>query len=290
MIYGLLGLVAVIAALLAIYAWFVEPFRLVFRKRVLVIPGLDPSAGPITILHISDLHMRAGERRKAAMLSPLRDLYPDLIFITGDFVQSTGDAPYCAGVLRGFQSKYGMFGVMGNHDHYRYGKLSVIRRTRENVSTNLHAANDPDDIRMTLEAAGVKLLMNASQHLDVHGQDIWIIGVDDPYHRLEDLPGALAGVPEGAVKLLLAHSPDIIDAAAESGLRLIFSGHTHGGQVRLPFIGALITRTRRPLERASGVINRNGTLIHISQGIGGGTLSLRFRCPPEATLIELRPE
>lgn len=289
MLIGLAGFVSLIAVVVAYYAWRIEPYRLVFRKRVIEIRGLDPLAGAISVLHISDLHMRDGEQRKAAMLASLFDLHPDLVVITGDFVQTTGDVQFCGEALRGLKAKYGKIGVLGNHDHYRYGWRTVFRRTARRPAARPSAANSPQDIRVALEDAGVSILANSHVRLNVHGQDIWVIGVDDPYNHLADLPEALKGVPLGAVKLLLAHSPDIIDQASKAEIELVLCGHTHGGQVLLPVVGALVTRTRKPLERPAGVISRNGTLTHISPGIGGGTLTLRFCCPPEATLLELRP-
>jgi predicted MPP superfamily phosphohydrolase len=154
-----------------------------------------------------------------------------------------------------------------------------------------------------LTGAGVRVLVNEAAPLlpaspanalastaDQAGADgtLWLAGVDDPHRRRHDVRAAFAAVPPGACTILLAHSPDVLTDLAPGGVALALLGHAHGGQVRLPGLPAIVTRTRVRIREPHGVRRVCGTLVHMHAGLGSPT-PLRFGMPPEAALLELVP-
>jgi hypothetical protein len=123
---------------------------------------------------------------------------------------------------------------------------------------------------------------------DPPAEALWLVGVDDPHRRRHDLDAALADVPPGACALLLAHSPDALPEVPPGRVALALTGHAHGGQVRLPGLPALVTRTRVRFRQPHGVRRVGGTLVHMHAGLGAPT-PFRFGMPPEAALLELLP-
>ncbi|MCS6884626.1 MAG: hypothetical protein NZ558_04290, partial [Blastocatellia bacterium] len=141
-------------------------------------------------------------------------------------------------------------------------------------------------------AQGIRILRNSHERLERNGAAIYLIGVDDPHLWMDDLKKALRGVPADACKILLAHSADIWEEAVRSGVDLILSGHTHGGQVRLPLLGALIANTRKiPRAYAAGLFDlTDHTQLFVNRGLGHSTLPLRFLCRPQVAIVTLRKE
>lgn len=265
------------------YARFVEPRRLLLRRRVLQCPRLPQAFEGLTILHVSDTHVDAEDSEKAHRLASLRALQPDLVVLTGDFTDADGGIELCARTLGQLRGRLGVFAVLGNHDYRTYRFVDLLVR---NIRPN--RLRDVEPLRDAFRCQGIRVLQNEHLPLDWRGQRLWLVGVDDRYSDREDLPRSLAGIPQEGFKILLSHSPEILSQVDGNRVDLVFSGHTHGGQIRLPLIGALRKAVETPLEEARGVISRNGTMMHISAGIGTVFLPVRFLCPPEATLIELR--
>jgi len=156
-----------------------------------------------------------------------------------------------------------VIGILGNHDVY------------EEVPA--------------LEGLGVKMLINQALELRSGEESIWIIGVDDPhFYGCDDLPAALKDVPPEALKILLVHTPELIKEAEESGVDLYLCGHTHGGQICLPFLGPLIINANCPRAYARGLWTYKTLRGYTSPGVGTSGVPVRFFCPPEIGLLELR--
>jgi predicted MPP superfamily phosphohydrolase len=220
------------------------------------------------ILHLSDIHADGLAGLADSIWQRLCPLEADVCVLTGDYRFDTSGSCHdvylnMEKILAGVKTRYGIMGVFGNHDS--------------------------SDMIPEFERMGVKMLMNASLQLTHGPSRIWFIGVDDPhYYGCDDLPGALLGVPEDAFKILLVHSPEIIEEAAQSGVHLYLCGHTHGGQICLPLIGPLITNANCPRRYAQGVWRYKTVQGYTNAGIGSAGIPVRFFCPPEIGLIELR--
>jgi len=140
-----------------------------------------------------------------------------------------------------------------------------------------------------VQEAGLRILLNEGTALDVNGAALWLAGVDNPHiFHLHDLDAAFSGAPENAFRVLLAHSPEIADEAAEKGAQLFLCGHTHGGQIRLPYWGPIYANAPCPAERSMGCWRAGMMAGHTSPGLGNTNALVRFNCPPEATLLTLR--
>ncbi|MGH9694488.1 MAG: metallophosphoesterase, partial [Bryobacteraceae bacterium] len=134
----------------------------------------------------------------------------------------------------------------------------------------------------------VRMLVNEAAEIERPNGALWLLGVDDTFdYRCADLPGALAGVPRHAFKILLSHSPELYDEASREGIQLYLTGHTHAGQIRLPGIGALKHNARCPRRMAFGAWRHGAMQGYTSAGVGCSSLPVRFHCPPELALIEL---
>jgi predicted MPP superfamily phosphohydrolase len=170
----------------------------------------------------------------------------------------------CAELLSGLRPKHGVFAVLGNHDHWTDAAL----------------------ITDLFRAEGITVLVNEGMRFEKDGAAFWLAGVDDTMVGLEDLPLALAGSSETEFKLLLAHNPIILRRAARAGVDLVLSGHTHGGQVSLRSDRNAAGRPRRRLLK--GLARQGETQIYVTRGLGTVVLPVRFGCPPEVSLLELR--
>ena len=287
--------IIVLAALfaLAVYAIFIEPRRFrVVRARMRV---RQDFSGKLDILHISDMHFKKRDNAKLAFLRKLHDVPVDMVLVTGDMIEEDDGIDHCVEALRGFETKLGVFAVFGSHDRWYSGlRNSVLDLVLGGYRWG--PPNDFERLRRELKRAGVVCLENEARRVelpDARGgapgeMDLWIVGIGDMFVDLDDLDGALEGVPGDAFRILLTHAIESPEELAARRFDAVFAGHSHGGQVRFPLIGAIITRTSLRREHASGAFETAGTPFHINNGIGAGKwIGFRFMCPPEATYIEL---
>jgi uncharacterized protein len=265
-------LIGLAGATLAYYATQVEPFRLRCRAETIWLPDLAPSLDGLTILHLSDFHTDARNARLMALLHDAVDEPADLAVVTGDFVHSPADIPAVAQILARIQAPLGTFAVLGNHDHQERG------RQRPALARG---------IRRMLAQVGAVELANRGILVERNGGALWLAGVDDPHTGRDELKAALEGKPDGVPTILLSHSPDISPLASEAGIALVMSGHTHGGQVRFPLLGAPVTRTRLTHPHAAGLWQVEQTWVNVSNGLGFYQ-QLRFQSPPEVVRLTLR--
>jgi predicted MPP superfamily phosphohydrolase len=246
----------------------------------------------MTVLHISDFHFEEGDDAKLRFLRGLHQEPVDFVVATGDMIDDDSGIPYCVEALRGFKTRLGTFAVFGAHDHWDTRLKNVIL----DLSLGGYRkgeANDFDRLKKELITAGIFCLENNAHRLQLAAdpqEDVWIVGVDDMFAGLADFEKALSAVPPGAPKILLTHTVENPAELAALGFDAVFAGHSHGGQVRLPLIGAVITRSSLPRRYAHGSFEQNGTAFHINNGVGTGKWTgFRFLCPPEATYLKLIP-
>lgn len=265
------------AAVLAAYSIFVERTALSLTRLDLRFSRLPASFDGFTILQMSDLHIAHWGRLERRMEELVRGLGPDLVVLTGDIVVSSKGARLAREFLARVNPDRETYAVYGNTEH----KRGHGRRRREDL-------NWP----------GLRVLVNEHVVIERGGQRIVLVGVDDPFTRHDDLARAVEGAPEDAFKLLIAHAPSIAGDAARAGIDLVLSGHTHGGQIRFPLVGALYSHLRKYRRLVQGLFEGPrlarilGTdpgemHVYVSRGIGISNLPARFLCPPEIVLVTL---
>jgi predicted MPP superfamily phosphohydrolase len=244
-----------------------EPFMIAVERQEVFLRRLPKRLDGFRIVHLSDLHYgpMVDARHLQRAIDIANELRPDMIVLTGDYIsqERTYAAP-CAEIVGQLEAAYGVYGVLGNHDHWTDAKL----------------------IADLFQAEGINMLINEGVRIDARTEAFWLAGVDDTMVGLEDLSLSLAGARDDEFKLLLAHNPTILRRAARAEVDLVLSGHTHGGQVTLRPEKNRSGRPRRRMLRGLG--RRANTQIYVTRGLGTVVLPIRYGCPPEVSLLELR--
>lgn len=278
------------------YAMGYEPRAYTLRRVDLAC--LPAGSRPLRVLHLSDVHMTPAQTTKQAWLRALADLEPDLVVNTGDNLAHLESVPVVLRAYGELLDAPGVF-VMGSNDYFapvlknpaRY--LLPADEARVTSKTKLPWR----DLRDGFSARGWLDLDNRRAELEVGGLRLAFAGVDDPHLGYDDLD-AVSGPAEAAADLTIgiAHAPylRVLDALTRDGYRLIFAGHTHGGQLRLPGYGALVTNCDLDRSRARGLHRHAAggetSWLHVSAGLGTSPFApVRFCCRPEATLLTLLP-
>lgn len=281
----LLALVA-LAIVAVAYGIFVERrwYRL-GRYRLDILPV---GSSALTVLHLSDLHMLDGDERASRFIASLPAA--DIAVVTGDIVGEPEAVEFTARTLRPVRGKLASLFVLGSNDLYAPRPLNWFRYFRPQVRHRRIVKREgrPADLVRALEDDGWVHLKNRKEEGHQNGLRLEIVGLDDPHIHRADIRVAERTDP-GAFGLAVVHSPDPAPELAALGYDLIVAGHTHGGQVRLPLAGALVTNSSFPTRLASGLMRFGRSYLHISPGLGTSKYApFRFLCRPEATLLELR--
>ena len=244
-----------------------EPYMLTIEHRSIRLKRLPRALDGFRIVQLSDVHHSSFTSRDQInrAVETANRLQPDIVALTGDYISKEREyAAPCAELLGRLSARYGVYAVLGNHDHWTDAAL----------------------ITDLFRAERITVLVNEGMRFEQRGAAFWLAGVDDTMVGLEDLPLALAGSREDEMKLLLAHNPIILRRAARAGVDLVLSGHTHGGQVKLRSENNGSGRPRRRLLR--GLVHQGETQIYVTRGLGTVILPIRYGCPPEVSLLELR--
>lgn len=248
--------------------WLAHPNLDVNRMTLPVNHGRFTGRG-IRIVQISDLHLGlyVGNEQLMWLSNIIQDLHPDLLFITGDFVNSKASEAYSSRQgLRALAEVAPTYGVLGNHDFW----------------------HQPEALSSFLESTGIRMLRNSHTQLDINGNPVLLVGVDDWKTGHDDLEKAVRGMPEDTkfFKLLLSHCPDLLHPASELGFDLVLAGHTHGSQVRVPLLGPAISRWMHG-EFERGWAKAKDTALYINRGLGAVFLPVRYRSAAEVTVLNL---
>jgi predicted MPP superfamily phosphohydrolase len=243
-----------------------EPYMLTIEHKRIKLDRLPPVFNGFRIVQLSDVHhgpFSSREQIERAIETANR-LQPDIIALTGDYISKERHyAAPCAEMLGKLKARFGVYAVLGNHDHWVDAPLL----------TDL------------FRAEGITVLINEGMRFEQNGETFWIAGVDDSMVGLEDISLALAGAREDEMKLLLAHNPIVLRRAVRASVDLVLSGHTHGGQVAIRGERS----SARPRKRAlQGLWRQGNTQIYVNRGLGTVVLPIRYGCPPEISLLELR--
>jgi predicted MPP superfamily phosphohydrolase len=270
-------------ALTPIYAAQVEPHWTEVTRRDILLSGLPEILDGLTIVQLSDLHLgpyvSAEDIRRSVEIT--NNLQADLVVLTGDFVyHSASYSVACAQELALLRARYGVYAVLGNHDIW----------------------TSPRQVTENLIQAGIPVLRNEGQAVEIRGSRLWLLGIKDtgdsgssfshfralwqePRRALASL---LKELPTDELRLLLVHNPDFTEMLPDGRIDLALCGHTHGGQVRLPLIGAPVVPSHFGQKYVSGLVQGPRTLVYTSRGIGLIAPPVRFNCRPEVTLLRLR--
>jgi uncharacterized protein len=283
----LTGAALVAAAGAACVAYGVVIERRWYRVARYRVPILPDSTTPLTLLHLSDLHFVAGDRRKADFVASLPR--PDVLAVTGDLLGEPEAVEEVVEALRPVRGRAASYVVLGSNDYFAPQWLNYaayFRWRRKHRSATVGRARD---LVAQLEAEGWEHLRNRRETLTVDGARFEVTGLDDPHIEWHDLRAGPRRDPD-AVGLALVHAPDPAPELAALGYDLILSGHTHGGQVRMPFVGALVSNCTLPNRLAMGMSRMGPAYLHVSPGLGTSKYApFRFLCRPEATVLELVP-
>jgi predicted MPP superfamily phosphohydrolase len=281
MLVSLLIVAGVVAV--SLYASQIE--RNWFAVRRHRIACLPPGSSPLTILHLSDLHLRAQQRRKRAFLRGLASLHADLIVGTGDFIGDAHSNAEVVDAVTSITSRGGAIYVLGSNDYYGPKPKNPVRYFFKQ-RRRIHGKPNPwRELVEALNARGWRLINNTAITID----GIDVVGLDDAHIMRADLTVARPRDGDG-FRLAVAHSPDVARALAERGYDLIVCGHTHGGQLRVPGFGALVTNSDLPRSMARGVHRIGDSWLHVSAGLGTSMYApFRFACRPEVCVLELVP-
>ncbi|MFD0786255.1 metallophosphoesterase [Micromonospora azadirachtae] len=289
-VFRLAATTAAVGAATLAYASLIE--RNLYTLRRYDVPVLPTDAEPLRVLHISDLHMTPDQARKQRWVASLAALDPDLVVVTGDNMAHPDAVP---GVLRALQPLLdypGVF-VFGSNDYTGpvwKNPFTYFLPEREYVE----GAELPyEELREVFTGAGWIDLNNTRTTLKAGGRLIDLVGVDDPHVERDDYEAVAGPVSVSAeLSIALTHSPEprVLDQMAADGFGLLLAGHTHGGQVCVPGVGALVTNCGLPRSMARGLHRWPGSdsWLHVSAGLGTHpTAPVRFACPPEASILTL---
>jgi predicted MPP superfamily phosphohydrolase len=257
------------------------------------VPVLAPDAEPLRVLQITDLHMLPGHRSKQEWVRQLAALDPDLVLLTGDNLAHPEAVPSVLHALEPLLDRPGAT-VFGSNDYYGPKPKNPLRYFDRNHPKVLGEPLPWQDLRDVLVASGWEDLTNRRTTIKTAGVTIELGGVDDPHLARDDYAQIAGPVdPDASVHIGLTHSPEprVLDGFAQDGYDLVVAGHTHGGQLRIPYYGALVTNCGIDRERCQGLHRWSGdTWLHVSAGMGTSPYTpFRFACPPEASLLTLVP-
>ena len=245
-----------------------EILQLDMSERAIEIPRLSAALDGLSIVHFSDLHFtgRVAKRYFEEVVHHANETDPDLVAVTGDLVDFSEYIDWIPDTLGRLRSRYGVFFVLGNHDR----RVDVKR------------------LRRTLIDNGLVDLGGRWRQVEIRGEEVIFAGNELPWFA----PAADLGEcpPRGEdgrpLRIVLAHSPDQLAWAQAYDVDLLLAGHTHGGQIRLPLIGPILSPTREGVRYASGVFHAPPTVMHVTRGVSG-ELPIRLNCPPEMAHLAL---
>lgn len=283
----MLPVVAAIAALgVACVAYGVVIERSWYRVVRYRLDILPTGAAPLTVLHLSDLHFLRGDDRKVRFLASLPA--PDVTVVTGDFLAEPEGVETAVAGVRPVRGRAASWFVLGSNDYFAPRPLNYLAYFRKRRRSRPAPRGRAKELAAGLVEDGWEDLTNVRRPVSLDGLAIELLGLDDAHIRRHDLRVAPRAEPV-RFGIAVMHSPDSAPEAAALGYDLLFAGHTHGGQVRLPAVGALVTNSSMPRRLVSGLIRMGSALLHTSPGLGTSKFApFRFWCRPEATVLELR--
>lgn len=268
---GLAGAPLLAISATAVYARFIEPYYYRIAEQDVFVRDLSPAFENFRITQITDIHHSriVGIDEVDRVISLAQSTNPDLIALTGDYTTTYRRfIEPCAATLGNLNAPEGVWAVLGNHDHY----------------------TDPELTTRALERHHISVLDNANTVLKRGADTLQLAGIDDWSWARTDWPRVFHGIDQNQPTVLLSHQPAVLDLAQTQRVSLILSGHTHGGQVTVPFIGAPARLATKDLKYAHGLFRRGDTQLYVSSGTGVIGLPMRLGVRPEIAVLRLRRE
>ena len=263
-----------ILLLLGVWAAWWEPHRFRMREVPLELPDWPPELSGLRVALLADLHVGSpynGLDKLREIVRRTNEAHPDLVCLLGDYVKGRIPGHWVspeemAQELAHLQAPMGVFAVLGNHDHWSGSARMVTRAFRQ---------------------AGITVLNDQAQRLTFHGSELWIGGITDYRTGPHNVRGTLQQVTDSAPVILITHNPDIFPEVP-ARVSLVLAGHTHGGQVVFPLIGALVVPSKYGSRYLKGHIEEFGKHLFVTTGTGMSYLPLRFLVPPEVPILTIR--
>ena len=268
------ALIVLFLAGAAFWAFLIEPARLITRQDTVQIDNWPQPLDGLRIAVISDIHADnwfITDKKLRTIVARTNELQPDLIVILGDYMASNGwvtrrvEPEVFGPILKDLHAPLGVYSVLGNHDWWYSGMK----------------------VRRSLEQNGIKVLENESAQVNVRGTSLWLVGLADLWTRPQRIDQVVATVPEGQPVIALTHNPDIFPKVPQR-VSLVLAGHTHGGQVRLPFFGPVVESSEYGDRWVRGQVFEDNHHLFVTTGIGTSIVPVRFGVPPEIVLLTLK--
>jgi uncharacterized protein len=256
-----------------IWGFFIEPNRLVVRQETIKIQNWPAELNGLRIAAISDVHTGGpfiDEQKLQLIVERTNAQHPDLIVLLGDYMSPNSwhshhvEPDVTARGLKSLQAPLGVYAVLGNHDWWYDGGI----------------------VRRAFEAQGIPVLENQTHELKWRERSFWLAGLADQWTRPQRIEQTIATAPAGATVIALTHNPDIFPRVP-SRVPLLLAGHTHGGQVQVPYFGPLVASSDRSSRYYEGQFFENGHHLFITTGIGTSLFPMRFRVPPEIVILTI---
>jgi uncharacterized protein len=259
------------------YAREVEPRMLDITRHTIKNAVLPSGFDGVRIIQFSDTHIGFQYKMEQLeqLISQINDLNPDMIVFTGDLLDDPRHFTQknkLISMLSNLDAPLGKYAVYGNHDHGGYGS---------------------DLYKQIMEQSGFSLLLNTSANIKLlDGSSIWIAGIDDAMLGKPDLNASMDNIPSNSYTILLSHAPDKADEAADHQIQLQLSGHSHGGQIQIPFYGPLVTPpfAENYVEGFYTAGRNNSLTLYVNRGLGTTRLPFRFLSQPELAIFTLKNE
>ncbi|HWN11648.1 MAG TPA: metallophosphoesterase [Pyrinomonadaceae bacterium] len=260
---------------LGLWAFVIEPSRLIVHEKTIAMSAWPASLSGLRIAALSDIHAGSpfiDDHKLRLVVERTNALKPDVIVLLGDYMvrdswHSTQMPPErIAEALKNLRAPLGVYAVLGNHDWWF----------------------DVTKVRAAFESRGIRIVDNEVVRLERNGAAFWLVGIADAWSQTDDIAGTSKRIPAGEPAIALTHNPDIIQRFPPTYL-LTLAGHTHGGQVNLPFLGRRIVPSEFGQRYAAGHIQEDGKHLFVTTGIGTSVFPVRFRVPPEIALLTLTP-
>jgi uncharacterized protein len=257
-----------------VWAFFIEPNRLVVHYETIAIESWPRELNGIRIAMIGDIHTDTryiNEAKLQRIVDLTNAQHPDLVVLLGDYIHGGRNNPehvepeVTARYLRNLQAPLGVFGVLGNHDWWYNG----------------------EKVRQVFESEGISILEDDVKELNWHGKSFWLVGLADLWTRPQQVGPTIAKVPAGSTIIALTHNPDIFPNLSQS-VPLLLAAHTHGGQVNIPLFGTPVVPSSFGSKYTAGHIFENNHHLFVTTGIGTSIMRVRFRVPPEIVVLTVR--